>query len=332
MKVIHFNRKPRVNANYSIEGFYKNIRSELNSRLDIKSIECSYESNGLFKRIYNIIYASFKQKDVNHITGDVNYLNLFFRKHKTILTVLDCGLLDRLSGIKLYIAKLLWYSIPIAKSKYIVAISNSTKCEILKYVKCNPDKIKVIYVSISPIFHKVEKTFNKTKPILLLIGTTENKNLKRHIRAINGLECKLNIIGVLSNEIIKELHDNNIDYENFVNLTDEQVFKQYIKCDILLFASTYEGFGMPIIEANSVGRPVITSNLLSMPEVAGDAACIVDPYDVEAIRKGILKIINDDDYRNELIREGYENIKRFELKNVAEQYLNLYQNILSEGI
>lgn len=327
MQVVHFNRKRRPNANYSIEGLYKNIREELADRIKIETVECPFESNGFFRRLYNAIFAAFKQKDVNHVTGDVNYLNLLFRKQKNIITILDCGLLERLTGIKQLIAKLIWFSIPIARAKYVVAISQATKDEILKYVKCDPDKIKVIHVSISPVFHRVEKEFNKEKPVILHIGTAPNKNLSGHIKALAGINCKLVIIGKFNNNYIKELKENNIDYENFVDLTDEEVFEQYKTCDIVLFASTYEGFGMPIVEANTVGRPVVTSNLLSMPEVADDAALIVNPYSIDEIRAAILKIINDDGYRNELIKLGFENAKKYRLDVVSEKYFDLYKEI-----
>lgn len=327
MQVVHFHRKVIKSSNYSIEGFYKNIRNTLKDKLEIEYQECKYYSNGFFKRLYNTIDAACRQKDVNHITGDVNYLNLFFRKDKNIVTILDCGLLDRLNGIKQIVAKFLWYSIPIARAKYVVAISQATKDEILKYVKCDPDKIKVIHVSVSPVFHRVDKEFDKQKPIILHIGTDSNKNLLRLIKAISGVICKLHIVGVLSNEVINELNQNNIDYANFTHLTEEEVFERYKESDMLAFVSTYEGFGMPIVEANAVGRPVITSHLLSMPEVANDAACIVDPYKIEEIRNGILKIINDDKYRADLISNGYENTKRFSLEKIADEHLRLYKII-----
>lgn len=327
MQVVHFSRKPRMFGNYSIEGFYEQLREELKDKIDFKFVQCPYESNGISKRLFNAIYAAFKQGVINHVTGDVNYLNLFFRKQKNILTILDCGLLERLSGIKLFIAKLLWFTIPIARAKYVIAISQATKDEILKYVKCDPNKIKVIHVSISPIFHRSDKAFKKQKPVILHIGTSPNKNLIRHIKALKGLDCKLVIVGKLNEEFISELQSNSVNYDNFVNLTDEQVFEQYQQCDILLFASTYEGFGMPIIEANTVGRPVITSNLLSMPEVAGDAALLVDPYDINAIRNGILKIINDDTLRNNLIEKGFRNGERFAIRKIADDYFRIYNLI-----
>ena len=82
-----------------------------------------------------------------------------------------------------------------------------------------------------------------------------------------------------------------MSYKVYCNLSNEEIKKKYEDCDILTLVSTYEGFGMPIIEANRVGRPVITSNILSMPEVAGEAACLVNPFDIENIN--FLRIIND---------------------------------------
>lgn len=325
MKVIHFHRRRRPTGNYSIEGFYANVRNELKDKINIEYVELPFYSNGIFRRLFNCIYAAFKQGDVNHVTGDVNYLNIFFNKNKTIVTILDCGLLDSTNGLTHKIYKYFWFTLPVSKARYIVAISQATKNEILKFVGCDPEKIKVIHVSVSPIFHRVDKQFNKEKPVILQIGTAPNKNLNGLIEAIKGINCKLVIIGELNKNNLKQLNDHKIEYECFVNLTEEGLFDKYKICDMLFFASTYEGFGMPIVEANIVGRPVLTSNLYSMPEVAGDSALLVDPYNIEEIRNGIKKIIDDDAFRNELITKGFKNAKRFTLNKIALDYLKLYQ-------
>lgn len=331
MHVVHFQRKPRATGNYSVENIYENVRKELKDRVEIKKIECKYESNGIFKRLYNTISAATKQANVNHITGDVNYLNLFFHKNKNIVTILDCGLLEERKGFKFKFYKFLWFTLPIKRAKYIVAISQATKDELLKYVKCDPDKIKVIYVPISSIFNRADKEFDKNKPVILHIGTAPNKNLSRLIKALPGLTCKLVIIGKLSNDDLNNLAENKIEYDNFVNITDEEVFKQYKICDMLAFVSTYEGFGMPIVEANTVGRPVITSNVYSMPEVADNASLLVNPYNIDEIRNGILKIINDHNYRINLVDKGYKNINRFSKEQIANEYFELYKAIYDDN-
>jgi glycosyltransferase involved in cell wall biosynthesis len=97
---------------------------------------------------------------------------------------------------------------------------------------------------------------------------------------------------------------------------------------MVVFVSTYEGFGLPIVEANATGRPVITSNICSMPEIAGSAACLVDPSDCSSIRQGILRVMNDDGYRAGLVAMGFDNVKRFRASLIAAQYAELYHDIL----
>jgi len=137
----------------------------------------------------------------------------------------------------------------------------------------------------------------------------------------------LSIIGNISSDNTELLNKFGIDYSSSVNLTDQEVFNKYVECDMLVFPSTYEGFGLPIIEAQTVGRPVITSNTTSMPCVAGGAACLVDPYSIESIRYGILRVINEDSYRNELVAAGFENVKRFDPDVVANSYYELFLKV-----
>ena len=115
--------------------------------------------------------------------------------------------------------------------------------------------------------------------------------------------------------------------EHAYALTEEKLINQYRLTDILIFPSTLEGFGMPIIEANLIGVCVITSNISSMPYVSNNSAFLVDPFDVESIKDGILKIINDKSYRESLILNGYGNAKRFEIKKIAKQHKELYYQI-----
>lgn len=328
MQVVHFNRKPRKFGNYSIEGFYAQIREALKDKIEFKVVECPYESNGIFKRLFNAIYAAFKQGEINHVTGDVNYLNMFFRKKKSIVTILDCGLLYDTKGFANKFYKFFWFTLPIKRASYVVAISQATKNEIIKFVKCDPDKIIPIYVSVSNKFKRVDKPFNKEKPVILFIGSAPNKNLKRLIQSLEGINCKLEIIGKVPDEEIDLLNDSKVDYNICTGLTEDEVIKKYEECDILSLVSTYEGFGMPIVEANIVGRPVITSNCYAMLEIAGDAALLVNPFNIEEIKNGILKIITDDNFRNILCEKGYKNSRRFIISNISDKYLNLYKKLL----
>jgi len=330
IKVVYFCRKPRALGNFSIETYFKLIRENLPDEFEPVCREMPFENNGLFKRLANAIYCAFKQGDVNQITGDVHYLAAFLKKRKTILTILDCGLLHELVGIKRKIFKLFWFTIPIKRSKIIIAISTATKDDVIKLTGCPAEKIKVVYIGIDSIFSKSEKPFYKKEPRILQIGTATNKNLQRLIPALNRIACKLVIIGKIGQDIFQMLDENQIKYELFDRrLSEDEVVEEYKKCDILAFVSTLEGFGMPIVEANTVGRVVITGNVSSMPEIAGNAACLVDPFDIGAIRAGLLKIIDDDEYRELLIENGFKNAQRFTIKALVKEYGKIYTDIYS---
>jgi glycosyltransferase involved in cell wall biosynthesis len=325
--VVFFQRKARSAGNFSVEIIFDDVRARLANDIKAVTSYSTYESLGLFRRLYNCIEAVFRQQQVNHVTGDINYLGFFLQRKKTIHTILDCVFLDRSSGLKHTVLKLFWLTIPVRQSAYVTAISESTKKEILKYSNCDPDKIIVIPVAISEKFARSIKPFNKEKPVILQIGTAPNKNLPRLINALKGINCTLQIVGKHSSEYEQLLKDAGIDYIYQWGLTEEEMIDKYRQADIIAFASTYEGFGMPILEGQTVGRVVVTANMLSMPEVAGDAACLVDPFNEASIREGILKVIQEDTYREMLIARGFENVKRFRAENIARMYLDLYRKV-----
>jgi glycosyltransferase involved in cell wall biosynthesis len=117
-------------------------------------------------------------------------------------------------------------------------------------------------------------------------------------------------------------------YELASSLSFEELIQKYRQADVLMLCSTLEGFGMPIIEAQAIGRAVITSNCSSMPEVAGDGALLVDPLSVKSMREGLRKLISDSDLREKLIQKGFENVKRFDPKNISDKYFDLYQSLI----
>ena len=251
------------------------------------------------------------------------------KKKRTILTILDVGFMNHPNPIVRFILRIFWIVLPVNRAEVITTISQASKNEILKYVKCDPNKIKVVYVPISSNFKLSEKPFNKKCPVILQIGTKPNKNVDRLIESIKDVPCHLDIVGEISEETQRKLEEYNINYSNSFRIPEEEMIIKYQNCDIVAFMSTYEGFGMPIVEANMVGKPVITSNLLSMPEVAGDAAHLVNPFDIGDMRNGILKVIEDDVYRNKLIENGIQNFKRFDPQLIAKQIESIYYEIYS---
>lgn len=326
-RITYFQRK-NIQNNGSVEIIFNNLRNDIKLLYHLKVKILRFRSTNILKVIYNIFDCLFKQGDINHITGDIQYVAILLNKNKTILTILDCIYLENSKGVKHLVFKYLFLKIPINKSKYITTISNFSRSSILKYYpNLNPNKIFVIPVSISKNFSYKKKLFNKNEPRLLQIGTSNNKNIPNLILAIKDLKCVLVIIGKINNDLYFILKSNNIKFENYIDIDEIELINQYERADIITFVSTYEGFGMPIIEANAIGRCVITSNCASMPEIANNAACLVDPFSINSIKEGILKICNDQTYREILINNGIINAKKFDKDIIHKKYLRLYKKI-----
>ena len=331
MKIIQYQRK-KLTPHDSLGRVFDSIRPFLPKDIEIKVAMCPFLSRGITRRVANAVWALFHQGDVNHITGDVHFLTLGLPKKQTILTIPDCRLFHTLTGLKRAIYVSLWYKLPAKKATKITTISKRTKDEFLEYVNYDPDDVHVIYCPVSPDFKLSLKSFYATQPRVLQVGTSPNKNLYRVIKALTGLTCHLRIIGHLSNQQKSALEKANITYSAVADIPDEQVIKEYRDSDLVVFASTYEGFGLPIVEAQATGRPVVTSNIAPMTEVAGDAACLVDPYSVDSIREGIQRVIEDKTYRESLVQKGLDNVRRFSPKRIAKQYADLYRQVYSHSI
>lgn len=286
-----------------------------------------YPTKGLWPRVKNVAWAVRHQGDINHVTGDVHYLAIGLRPDRTILTIHDCYNLERLSGLKRWIMRVFWFDWPIRHAAIVTVISEETKKQLLRFVQVPEGKIVIIPDAISPIYQPSPKPFRSDCPQILHVGTMRNKNLPRLIQAVQGLKCSLKIIGVLENAHRLQLQESGISYDAKANLTEREMYQAYCDADLVSFASTYEGFGMPIIEAQWVERPVVTSNCSSMPEVAGEGACFVNPFDVDSIRQGLQQVIDDAAYRASLVEHGRKNRVRFSLVEVARAYVSLYEQL-----
>ncbi len=330
-RIVFFQRKKRDGGrNFSLEQIFEDVRNRLSTTFTCKLWIAPFRSNGILKRMLIAVSAAFSQGDVNHVTGDINFTAIFLHRRKTVLTILDCGILERTVGLKRFFVRWLWFQLPIWRSRYVTVISESTKRSLLREVRCQEDKIKVVPVAISSRFVSDPREFNSAWPTILQIGTAPNKNLTRLVQALNGMRCRLRIVGPLRDREFRELASNQIEFEHFQNLSQSEIVQCYRECDIVAFVSTSEGFGMPILEANATGRPVVTSAVSSMPEVAGDAACLVDPMDIQSIRIGLERIIEDAAFRSALIAHGYRNLIRFDPSVIAQQYADIYKLILAE--
>lgn len=328
VRVTQFHRA-RVPGAFSFERLFDDINAALPDWVDISRVNSSRRNDPL-SRMIDILRAPFLQTDVAHVTGQDHYLTLLLRRRRTILTIHDLVGLRKYRGLEALLYRWLWYRLPMSRAGTIVAISEYTRSELIAEVACDPDRVTVIHDCVSDVFSHQPKPFSD-RPTILQVGTRPHKNLGRVAEALSGLPCDLLVVGEMDARQRRELARHDVAWRNLAAISLAELVDVYRTSDLLVFASTYEGFGLPIVEAQAVGRPVVTSHCASMPEVAGGAACLVDPLDVESIRAGVLKVIGDADYRQKLVSRGLENVERFRASTVARRYADLYRRVADSG-
>lgn len=324
MKIVLIYRN-RVEGANSIEELFDTLAEELKKKFTV----IKYQMGTLANLPRDILYLRKLKPDIYHITGDVHYVACFLPKRKTMLTIHDIHYYNyTMRGLKKLIYKWLYLTLPLRSISCLSTISAATK-----QVLDQQFNVRIPVHVINNCYNKTlfvakAKEFSSIEPVILHLGTKANKNLPNLIAALKGLQCRLVIIGRLNEEQLKLLADSQINYTNQLNLTLLEIYNNYVQADLVAFASLSEGFGLPIIEAQAVGRPVITSNFAPMCDVAGNAACLIDPYSVDDIRSGIVKIILDKNYREQLIENGFENVQRYSPHSTAEHYAELYLGML----
>ncbi|WP_237095995.1 glycosyltransferase [Nereida sp. MMG025] len=286
-----------------------------------------YKSQGVGRRLGLLFWAYKLRTDINHISGDIQFVALALPKKNTILTIHDIERLRHLNGFRGWIYKKLWFEWPMKRVAQVTTISEKTRSDLVEIVGFDRQKIEVIHNPISTAFVPNGAPFNSSNPRILHIGTRENKNLERVIEAVSTLPCTLVIIGHLSDAQRGLLAQHDVVFDNHFDLTDEEIVAQYQSCDMVAFPSLFEGFGLVAVEGQACAKPVVTSFGSPFDEVVGQTACLVDPKDVMSIRNGIQKVIEDTAFRDDLISLGLKNAKRFSPDVVARQYEQIYTKI-----
>jgi glycosyltransferase involved in cell wall biosynthesis len=325
VSVVQFQRRAGKTS-FSVERLFGDVRAAMPDDIQVSVRINRFMSGGIVPRLRDAIDAWRHRGQVNHVLGDVHYLAWFLPRRRTVLTVLDCVSLERLAGIRRWVFWLTWYWWPTRRAAHVTVISQSSKRALLRWVRFPESRIHVIPPPLSPEFQPAPMPAPALQRVLQ-VGTLENKNLPRVIEAVAGLPVVLVIIGALDDAARARLEALSIRYESHEQLQREQLVEQYRRANILIFASTYEGFGLPIIEAQAVGRPVLTSNHSAMPEAAGGAACLVDPLDVDDIRRGLRRLLEDPEYVASLVEQGHRNAARYAPRRIAEQYADVYRSI-----
>ena len=329
MKILYIYRNPSLG--FSIAKVFRPIEEETRKYAEVDSFYLPVAGAKpwhLWKNIKAACHAvNSKQYDIIHITGGEYYLVPFLKgKFKIVVTVHDLGFFTNFP-VSLRTLMLYWLWIKVLKkADKVTCISEKTMLELNRYVTLAPTQLCVIHNPIGNDFVFQRKDINILSPKILHIGTQPNKNLNNTIIALKDFPCRLRVIGKLSNEQKILMNIYHIDFSSASNLSDEEIVREYEQCDIVNFPSFYEGFGMPIIEGQAVGRVIVTSNLSPMNDIAGEGAVFINPVDCSSILKGYQDAVKN---WNLLIERGLENVTRFRLETIVQKYLSLYRDLLS---
>jgi len=317
---------------FSIEKVFALIQPGLEKKALLSYLLLPHYTRGLVSVFRNLRFIKrTASADIFHITGDTHYAVLALPASRTILTIHDCVFLHSTGGFKRKVLKWLLLDMPVNRSALVTTISEFTKQEILRFTNCNADKIVVIPNPVNSNIYFQQKDFNAEKPVIFFIGTTPNKNLERVAAALRGLRCHLLILGNPTTAQQSVLAENQIEFSTRFNISEADLALLYAQSDIVLFPSTFEGFGLPILEAQKAGRVVITSTTEPMKTVAGKGAILADPYSISSIREAFSLCVTARDIRETCIAEGFINIKKYEAEAVASAYFSLYERLVKNN-
>ena len=237
------------------------------------------------------------------------------------------------------------------RSHRILTVSEASKRDIVQFLNVPPEKIVVVYNAIDERFRvapseeaiaRVRERYQLDHRFVLYVGNIKpHKNLVRLIEAFDRLrkrkfdELTLLIIG---DEISKlpalrrAVHGHKLHkHVRFLGyLPDDMLAILYRLAAVFVFPSLHEGFGLPPLEAMACGAPVVTSNVSSLPEVTGDAAVLVDPYDVESITDGIARVLTDPALREELRVKGIARSREFSWERSVSRTREIYQEVAGQ--
>ncbi|KKR83712.1 MAG: Glycosyl transferase group 1 [Candidatus Daviesbacteria bacterium GW2011_GWA1_41_61] len=287
----------------------------------------------------------------------INKIDLYHSTHsfiipvilgnRTITTFLDASsiLFAQTHSLKVKFLGRLLFSLAAKRTGKVLAISQSTKNDIIKIAKVNKDKISVIYCAVDDSYRpipnesvkKILSKYNLPARYLLYNATLEpRKNPLRLIEAYYQLKTKhpkmkpLVMVGKKGwlyeeiFELVKKLRlGKDVIFTNWV--PDEDLPALYSGALILVYPSLFEGFGLSLLKAFACGTPVVTSKISSMPEVSRGAAILVDPYDSGDIATAVWKVISNKKLADDLRKKGFERVKKFSWQRTARKTLEVYR-------
>ncbi len=326
---------------------------ELAKRLDVRKI-----TTGRYLSLvdaYKLARSIRSQGSIVHLPNQHFARYAIFLNQPFIVTVHDlarcCFNFDRETTTEKILLKLdVRY---IKRASHIIAISQSTKSDLTKYLRIPETRISVIYNGVDHNIFKPSGRYQMKpyhvmlshKPYILYIGSErQRKNLGRLFEAFAVLRQELpelKLVKVGDPGRSKQLRSETLKKLSSLGITEDVIFAghvseltlayYYSSAALLVYPSLYEGFGLPPLEAMACGCPVVAANTSSLPEVVGEAGIMVNPYDTSSLVQAMRRVLTDDRLRDNMVRKGLEQSKKFSWQKTAELTRQVYNKVVRGG-
>ncbi len=327
-----------------VEVFTINIYKNLKKFHPDTKVVKPKSKNRYLHHLWEHFILPFLAKDYDILYSPANIAPFWtFKKTKLVVTLHDVAYLSHPKTVSKFFYYYYRFVMPLIlkKASKVVTISKTSRDEIIKYYPFAKDKIVVVYNGILDSFFEEQNV--QKKDLILYVGSlNERKNYSAVIKAFRMLPkeygYKLAMVGNFSQNFAIKLKNKNIledvkDDKNIIFYSDlelNQLKKLYLEAKVFIYPSFYEGFGFPLLEAMASKTPVITSNISSMPEICGDAALYISPYNVKDIAQKLKYLMENEDLQKELSLKGYKRASLFRWERTAQNYIRLFEKILKE--
>lgn len=342
---------PKLTNTFNV-GNFKNIHTITPSQFPSTTLKAAWRSNWVKKDLLQHkidVYHGLSHEipfgiNKTNIKSVVTIHDLIFERYPKQYSKID---------VQIYRQK---FKYACKHADKIIAISEQTKKDIIDFYKIDEEKIEVSYQSCNDIFrqeisetekNRIKQLYGLPDKFFLTVGSIiERKNLLTIVKALHQLKNEVNIpLVVIGNggsykEIVKDyIAKNNLQNE-VVFLSDKEGIKDlegfknsadfpaiYQQAVAMIYPSTFEGFGIPVLEALCSKLPVITSNISCLPEAGGDAALLIDPFSVNEMAEAMKKVFNDLNFATEMKAKGLVHAEKFSQEKTATAVMNVYKNL-----
>lgn len=326
LRVAHHQRLPHP-GQVSIERVFETVRAHLPADIAVEVEISPAPSKGLLPRLRSILAARRVHADVHHVTGDTTYQALLLPKRRTIITLHDCEFLDRQGPVRRFLYRLFWLQLPVLRASVVTAVSPATAEDARRWLWRQPRDLRVIPNPLPDDMAEPMRPVDAQDRGVLLVGTTPNKRVEVSAQALAGLGVAARVVGQLTPEQRQAFERSGVPVVDGP-VSGDDLRTAYAEAALLLFPSSREGFGLPVIEAQALGCPVVCSSSPPLPWVAGEGgAVLADPDDVGAVHRAVREVLDDVSLRERLVAAGRVNVGRFDAGAVAASYASLYAEV-----